>query len=412
MSGYGQSATVTIDRLANGGAGVARVDGMAVFVPRTAPGDRVEIVYRSRRRHGEGEVTRLLAPSPQRVEPRCDHYVADGCGGCQLQHVDYAAQLSAKRTMVTDAFARIARREVVVDNVRPSPAEWGYRNKLTLSMRRSSEGDKWVMGLRSWKNPDAVFDLRRCDISSDQVVAAWQALRTAGAWLPDASELRGAIRVVDGRSHLWLSGGLTWRGLQQFLSACPQFVDVRWVDANERTHVLREDVQAGAASFGQINDEVAAAIREHVLSILLAAPGARVIDAYGGAGDLSRQLLEAGRTPILIEVDRALSATAASVIGGRGEVHCARVEDAMPALLPADAVVLNPPRSGADHAVMRALSRTPRVPLVVYVSCDPATLARDISRLPGYQVQSVTPFDMFPQTSHVEVVCVLTPELH
>ncbi len=407
MTGAPKRATVTIERLANGGAGVARIDGLAVFVPRTAPGDVVEITYRVRRRHADGEVRRVLTPSADRVAPRCPHYTDDDCGACQLQHLDYAVQLSAKRRMVVDAFERIARRTVPVADVVPSPEQWAYRNKLTLTMRRHN--NDWVMGLRSWKSPDTVFDLQRCDISSAEVVEAWHALRSARQWLPEGNSMRGSIRVVDGRTHLWLSGGARWDTLQPFLTACPQFNDVRWLDDNERTHVLREDADGGAGAFEQVNSAVAGAIRDHVLSVIRATPGTRVVDAYGGRGDLSVRMVEAGRTPVLIELDRDLAAAAQTAIGGRGEVLCGRVEEILHSVLPADAVVLNPPRTGADHAAMRALEVLPRAPLLIYVSCDPATLARDVSRLPGYRVQSVLPFDMFPQTAHVEVVCVLTP---
>src|SRR5688572_30283549 len=165
-------ARVTIDSIAAGGDGVARLDGLAVFVPRTAPGDLVHVRLEHKGRYARGRVVELERPSPLRVEPPCVHYVDDRCGGCQLQHLSYAGQLEAKRRIIGDAMQRIGHRSVEVPEVMPSAAEWRYRTKLTLALRR--RGGSWIAGLHAFDRPGEIFDLRDCPITHERVVAVWR----------------------------------------------------------------------------------------------------------------------------------------------------------------------------------------------------------------------------------------------
>ena len=135
--------TVRVDSIAAGGDGVGRLDGLAVFIPRTAPGELVEASVRQRGRMARGRLLRVLEPSPDRVAPLCRHYDADHCGGCQLQHLTIEAQLRAKQQIVRDAFARIAKRQVDLPPIVPSPAEWEYRSRLTLALRWQKGA--WIM---------------------------------------------------------------------------------------------------------------------------------------------------------------------------------------------------------------------------------------------------------------------------
>src|SRR5687767_13697526 len=128
------TARVAVESIAAGGDGVGRVDGLAVFVPRTAPGDVVDISIDVRGRFARGTLVRLAHVSPERVEPLCVHYTRDRCGGCQLQHISYETQLRSKSTIVRDALQRIAKRDVAAVPVQPSPSPWGYRTKLTLAL--------------------------------------------------------------------------------------------------------------------------------------------------------------------------------------------------------------------------------------------------------------------------------------
>ncbi|MCC6319377.1 MAG: class I SAM-dependent RNA methyltransferase [Gemmatimonadaceae bacterium] len=404
-----ETAIVRIASIAAGGAGVGRLDGLAVFVPRTAPGDEVRVSLRRRARHAEGRVLGLLVPGPSRVSPTCRHYERDACGGCQLQHLDYSAQLEAKRDVVVQAFRRIARREVGVPDVVPSPARWQYRNKLTLTLRRASHG--WVGGLRRYDDPDAIFALEECPITADGVLAAWRELMAAAAWLPEAGELRGMIRHTASGAVLHLTGGVSWPGASEFVASCPSLEGITWADDRGAAHVVRAGGTIGADSFAQVNMSLAGALHDHAASLALARGPERLIDAYGGSGAIARRLQGPDRTLVLIELDAAATRVARATLGPASRVVTARVESVLADELPADAVVLNPPRAGVDVRVCHVLEQAAARPAtLVYVSCDPATLARDVARLPSYRVASLTLFDMFPQTAHVEVVCELVPE--
>jgi 23S rRNA (uracil1939-C5)-methyltransferase len=161
----------------------------------------------------------------------------------------------------------------------------------------------------------------------------------------------------------------------------------------------------------QVNARVAAALREHVLERVRAHGPARVIDAYAGMGDTALPLAAEGRTVVAIELDAEAVARFRERLPAPSAAIAGRVEDHLPAALPADVVLLNPPRAGVDARVTAALEAAATPPrAVVYVSCDPATLARDVARMPRYRVASLRAYDMFPQTAHVETVCELVPE--
>jgi 23S rRNA (uracil1939-C5)-methyltransferase len=165
------------------------------------------------------------------------------------------------------------------------------------------------------------------------------------------------------------------------------------------------------ASFAQVNPEVALNLRKHVIAIVSAYSPKVIVDAYSGAGDTAIAFARLGAAVTAIELDSDASRWCALHLPEGSVSLRARVEQALPGALPADAVVLNPPRAGCDARVTEVLEQVMEKPsVVVYVSCNPATLARDISRLPGYRIKSVLPFDMFPQTAHVETVCELVPE--
>src|SRR5689334_13038750 len=135
-------AELTVETIAAGGDGVARTEGFVVFVPRTAPGDRIHATLDRRNRFARGALVDVIASSPRRITPPCEHYLVDRCGGCQLQHIDYDAQREAKSGIIRDSLARIGKRAVDLPNVLASDRQWRYRTKLTLGMRRVA--DSWV----------------------------------------------------------------------------------------------------------------------------------------------------------------------------------------------------------------------------------------------------------------------------
>ncbi|HEV8234404.1 MAG TPA: hypothetical protein VGP84_07385, partial [Gemmatimonadaceae bacterium] len=173
---------------------------------------------------------------------------------------------------------------------------------------------------------------------------------------------------------------------------------------HERRHV------AAGTSFGQINAAVAEVLRTYVVDRVRAHAPATVIDAYAGTGDTATMLATSGARVTAIELDREAAAVCAKRLPAGSRVLFGRVESLLMSALPADVVVVNPPRAGLHERVTTALERQSRRPrAIVYVSCDPATLARDLTRLPSYRIASIETFDMFPQTAHVETVCELVP---
>lgn len=401
---------VRVESIAAGGDGIGRLDGLAVFIPRTAPGELVEVAVQKRGRMARGRLLSVIEPSANRVEPRCRHYDGDHCGGCQLQHLSAESQLAAKQRIVQDAFVRIAKRPVDLPPIVRSPADWEYRSRLTLAMRW--QHGHWVMGLHTFDDVDRVFDLRECPITDPLIVSEWNAVRTASRLLPRVAELRGTIRLTGRDLALILEGGEAWPNAREFADAVPQLSVIRWRPTRgaQRVIVDRRATGSPVQSFDQVNQPVAVAARRELVERALATSPQTAVDAYAGLGATARELASAGVSVTAIEMDAPASRYAANHLPEGSRAVAGRVEDLLPEFLPADVVVLNPPRAGIDARVAAALQSTPSPRKVLYMSCDPATLARDVSRLPSYRVNSLRAYDMFPQTAHVEVVCELVPE--
>lgn len=404
--------TIEIASIAAGGDGVARHEGLVVFVPRTAPGDRVRARIVTKGRFARGTAVQLEHPGPGRVVPPCPHYVRDRCGGCQLQHLDLASQRAAKAAIVCDAFLRIGKRQVPLPEVRGSEEGFRYRRKLTLALRWTGSG--WRAGLHRAGSPDEVFALEDCLITDARIVDGFRdVLAQGGTLLPSATSLRVSLRRSGDDLLLVVEGGERWPEARAFADAVTEVAAVWWVnELGKRRLVLDRRAQRDpGASFVQVNGVVAAQLAAHVESLVLSHAPATVIDGYAGAGDAAVALASRGITVTAIELDAEAGAWCAQRLAPPSRAVVALVEDEIAGALPADVVLLNPPRSGVASAVTDVLSAcVPRPRAIVYVSCDPATLARDVARLSGWTVASLVCFDMFPQTAHVETVCELVPE--
>jgi 23S rRNA (uracil1939-C5)-methyltransferase len=405
--------SVSIDSIAAGGDGVGRSDGLVVFVPRTAPGDVVTAQISGKGHFARGALRNIVSPSSVRIDPPCPHYTRDNCGGCQLQHMTYESQLAAKQMIIRDSLQRIGRRIVDAPPIERSPKEWRYRTKLTLAMRR--RGTRWIAGLHPYDDASRIFPLTDCPITDRRVVTAWREIMEADAYFPDAKELRGSVRITSGGPTFVMMGGQSWAARDQFSSAIPSISAVWWEPADGKPRLLLYDKRQNrdpSASFAQVNAEMAEILSSYVLDLARSYEPRTVIDAYAGAGHTAISLSESGSRVTAIELDPDASEWSASRLTDPSRAIRARVEDALPGLLPADLVVLNPPRAGVDSRVTATLeAEAGHVRGVIYVSCDPATLARDLSRIPSYRIESLHAFDMFPQTAHVETVCELRPEV-
>lgn len=405
--------TLAVDSIAAGGDGVGRSNGLVVFVPRTAAGDIVTASIAGKGQFARGSLRTVTRPSPDRTDPPCPHYTRDRCGGCQLQHITYRGQLAAKQRIIRDAIERIGKRQLAPPEVRPSFSEWRYRTKLTLAIRR--RGGNWIAGLRAYDDPSRVFSLADCPITERGVVRAWRDVLSASEHFPEAAELRGSVRVSDGAYTFALDGGTRWATHEDFFAAVPSLSDLWWEQEGRGPVLLHSRDTPGSRkppgiSFAQINPAVAAELHAHVLERALSYAPARVVDAYSGAGATAIPLAQSGAAVTAIELDQLASDWCARHLPEGSRAIRGRVEDELSDALPADVVLLNPPRAGIDESVAATLEAPRAKPrAVIYVSCNPATLARDVSRLPSYRIAGVVAFDMFPQTAHVETVCELVP---
>jgi 23S rRNA (uracil1939-C5)-methyltransferase len=405
-----------IERLAFGGDAVARHGGRVVFVPLAAPGDHVLADVVARRTDWlRAEVRRVVSPGPHRVAPRCP--VFGTCGGCQWQHVAPEAQWDAKAAIVREQLARLGGlHDVDVRPVRAAPQAWGYRARITLVP------DGRRLGFRRGRSRQLV-EIADCAIAdpvlSDHLSAArtWAAtLRTAPARVTLARAPEGvamvatlatrpAPRDVDATEHL--------------LAATRSIRGAVLAGAGARVVVgdpaLRVEIEPGLAlevpadAFTQVHSAANLLLVAAVLEASGAGPGTRALDLYCGAGNFALPLARRGaevigveRSPVAAEAARANAAR----LGLDATFHC----DAVAPFLarwpgnPVDLVVLDPPRAGAP-GVPGSLARL-RPARVIYVSCDPATLARDARALAaaGYRLARAQPIDLFPQTYHVETV--------
>lgn len=432
--GGGVAVELEVESVAVGGDGVAREPGgRVVFVPRTAPGDRV--VAHITEEHGswaKAHVMRVLEEGPRRTSPPCPYYSA--CGGCQLQHLAYAGQLEAKRRAVRDAVERIGGRAVEVAETVAAERTLGYRNRVAFTLRRGP--DDVDAGYHQWDEPDRLVDVAQCPLAEPAVNRAWRQLRSG--WGPEAERLPagGELRIIvrasaAGRVTLLVEGGAGGGepdpGSPQAVSAAVEGLSgYFWrPEGGERRLLAGEpemeeswagfDLRLPPEVFLQVNRTMAERIErsldDEVDERAGGVEGLRILDLYAGVGTRALRWAAAGAEVEACEADEeAVSAgrEAARALGLPATLHAARVEDRLEKLLPADLAVVNPPRTGLSRQVARRLADAP-LDALVYVSCDPATLARDLERLGDrWSVAALRPFDAFPQTAHVETTAWLS----
>jgi 23S rRNA (uracil1939-C5)-methyltransferase len=293
--------------------------------------------------------------------------------------------------------------------VEPSPTQWRYRTKLTLAMRSAPAGR--IIGLHPHDDPAAVFQLEDCPITDERVVAVWKSIFAMADHLPTRAT-RGSVRMTgNAATSVVIEGGEVWTDATDVFDALPTIDSLWWKPENRaRQMIASRGASTTGASFSQINTEMASALRAYVLDRVASYVPRTVVDAYAGSGATAIPLADQGAVVTAIELDTYAAEETGRRLAAPSRSLTGRVEDLLPSALPADVVLLNPPRTGLADAVpaqLEAASATTRA--VIYVSCNAATLGRDLARLPGYRVESVRGFDMFPQTAHVETVCELVP---
>ncbi|HEY7193991.1 MAG TPA: hypothetical protein VH439_09655 [Gemmatimonadales bacterium] len=405
------SDTVTITGIAVGGDGVGRLsDGRVVFVPRTVPGDRIRLREGSLQRHrnfARAEVGDVVEAGPGRVAPPCPHYVNDRCGGCQLQHLAYDGQLAAKRANVGDTLRRIGKLNVGDPEIVEALDEWRYRSKISMAVK-GGEGAPTAIGLHPYDRPNFVFPLADCHITDFKLMALWRDLRAHLDLLPRPLT-RLTLRLDrDERRHVIAeSAGEPWLNAEDLRRSLGSDVVCWWQPVDGAARVVAGPATGfPATAFEQVNPGMGAVTRRWAVEQLGDVKGQTVWDLYGGIGDTAALLVERGANVVSVDADEK------AVTWGRERLPAARfiaarAEDILASLPPPHAVVVNPPRGGLHWDVSLRLTSAP-VAKLVYISCDPATLARDLARLNvNYTVTAVRAFDLFPQTAHVETVAVL-----
>jgi len=426
--GQDQEVEVEIRGINSAGAGVGSLpDGRTVFVQRTAPGDRARVrLVEERSRWARARLAVVTTPGEGRREPPCPRYAE--CGGCTLQHLRYRAQLVEKARGIAAALRRIGGFVVDPPEVVPSPLEFRYRNRVTFTLLRLPRG-RVVAGFHALEEPGRIVEVGgECLLPEEPIAEAW--IRLRDGWgprarhLPGGDRLRLTLRSVEGGVVLVIHGGDGIGEPERLVEVVPALVAV-WHrpeggdpvlvagrrDAAESWGGLR--VPVGSSAFLQVNREAGRLLHDAVLREVGRPAGLSIVDAYCGAGVLGRRLARHGARVVGVELDPSAVEAARSGEGvgegGHGDFRLlhGRVEERLEECLPADLVILNPPRTGVDERIPRLLRGSPPARMV-YVSCDPSTLARDLRRLgEAFRLERVQAFDLFPQTAHVETVVTL-----
>lgn len=406
----GERLIVELADIAHGGDAVGRYEGKAIFVPYGIPGEsvRVEIV-RDRGRFAHARLLDVLSTSPQRVQAPCPYFGA--CGGCQWQHMAYETQLEYKRLIVRTQLERIAALpDVTVHPTLGMTDPWRYRNHVQFSVSRG--GKLGFMAASSRK----VVPIERCLLMHSLLEEVFDSLDIE---LPDLQRLLLRAGINTGEQMI----------IFEMASDQPPELEVDLPvscvlllsDGTPVTLVgspyIHESVagrvyRLSAPSFFQVNTQQTEKLVSLVSTYLNPEPDSVVLDAYCGVGTFGLSLATKAKQVIGIESNAAAIADARANATDMDNVVFVHgpVEETIPTLdVTAPLVVIDPPRTGLDKKALSALVNLAPV-RIVYVSCDPATLARDVKRLlgSGYHLREVQPTDMFPQTYHIECVAVLT----
>lgn len=406
MSDEGDTFKVNVDSLVYGGNGMGRLpDGRAVFVPFVLPGEQAHLrIVDSRRRYARAELVEIINPSNSRIKPRCQHYMV--CGGCHYQHMDYQDQIKIKSQILLEQCERIGDiKDPPLEAMIPSPRNWNYRNAVQFHLNTDGK-----LGYKAAGSQDIVA-IEVCHLPIKEIMDTWAMLE-----FQDSPNLE-RVELVQGSGEDIL---LVLRGddisLPEFeldlpisavhLSPAGQIIlvgnDYVIMEVNERSFSV------SAGSFFQVSNEMAGELVDHILENLSLASNMTVLDVYCGVGLFSAFLAPYVKRCIGVEVTPSACQDYAVNLDEFENVKLyeGQAEKILPDLnLSPEVILVHPPRAGLDRVVLDAIVHM-RPDTLVYISCDPSTLARDMKRLlkAGFSLEKVTPFDLFPQTFHIESV--------
>ena len=429
--------------MAYGSAAIAHdADGKTLFVNGGAPGDMAKVrIIGQKANYAHADIEELLEPSPLRTSdaPACTHT----CGGCPWAHLSYEAQCAAKRDNVVDALIRIghmdaARANELTESCIPSKRQWGYRNKLELATFRDEQG-KLSLGMYA-EGSHTITPITSCPLANKHIEKAPKALQGALRFAEGSDKLdifrvgvRASVRTKSAEIALWtppsafprthgattLSNSGRSTSIVRVLAEPGKARKVKRVERLSGQGCWEEELcearfLTSAPSFFQVNTAQAEVLVRTALEALDDVEGAYIADLYAGGGTFSIPLARAGADVTAVEV----AASSISDLRRNAERNgvfvdavCGDAARELPQLGKLDGLVVDPPRAGLAASMIEVIAKAgPRT--IVYVSCDPATLARDIERFShaGYRAKRVIPVDMFPQTYHVECVTLLARE--
>ena len=402
------SLIISLEKFAYGGDAMGRLDdGRAVFVPFGLPGERVRVrLTEEKRGFARAELLEVLEASPQRVAPRCIHFGV--CGGCHHQNLSYEEQLKAKTEILRDQLTRIGRIEnPPVREMVASPSPWNYRNHVQFHLTDEGKLGYMTVGISK------VFPLSECHLPEGSINSLWPQLE----FEPELSLERVSLRsgadkelmlVLDSDSpeppELEIEAGISVAHVYEENSVV--------IAGNDHVviRVLDRQFKVSAASFFQVNTAMAEKMVEHLITSLPVSSSTVLVDIYCGVGLFSAFLAPNCERVIGIESSPSACEDFATNLDEfeNVELYEGLAEDVVPHLgLDADIVLVDPPRAGLEKRVVDGILKlTPQ--MIAYVSCDPSTLARDAARFiqGGYRLKDVTPFDLFPQTFHIESISI------
>ena len=390
---YHQELELRIDHLANLGMGVGRVDGWVVMVPFVIPGELVKVrIYRNHSHYSEADLLEIIEPSEYRVTPKCALFSA--CGGCQYQHIDYEEQLRIKTQQVQELLKKNGDIEFSVSLAKSSKQVYGYRSKITPHYNRPDKNGEQPIGFLKYGRRHDIVDVEQCVIATDAINQA----------LP---EMREKAIMEGGKKRRQRGGTLLLRETLEGVINNPKAV------VSEKVGALTFQFKAG--EFFQNNPFILPDLVEFVKSHASSDEITHLVDAYCGVGLFALSLSEAFESVVGVEISEA----AIQLAKVNAQIHA--IDNVRFQIGKAEAifqhikfsgentsVIIDPPRKGCDLAfIEQLLEFNPRK--IIYVSCDPATQARDLKYFveKAYQLKEVQPFDLFPHTRHIESVAIL-----
>lgn len=402
---------ITLTTLTYSGDVMGRLpDGRAIFVPFGLPGERVRVkVTEQKNNYARGEIMEIVEASPDRIKPRCGHF--GNCGGCHYQISPYEKQLAAKADILRDQLTRIGKiQNPPVTPTVASPSEWNYRNHVQFHLTENGR-----IGFVNAAG-NAVIPISECHLPDSNINAFWPQLEFESNMDIERVSLRAGadedlMLLLDSDSpdapELELEAGISVAHIYE------EHAVVMAGNDHLLVRVLNRDFKVSASSFFQVNTVMAEKMVEHLLSALPLTQEDTLLDLYCGVGLFSAFF--APRAGHVIGIESSPSACEDFVVNldefENVDLYEGDAEEILPGLVAQIAnlpyVIVDPPRAGLNHRVIDALVNLhPRA--IAYVSCDPSTLARDAKRLieGGYTLKQVTPFDLFPQTYHIESISI------